>query len=153
MVYVKKQEERNAISQNICPDGYYFDGNRCLSNINYEKIVNKECLLPSDGAYEVYISPDGECVANYCSDWSDAGECTAGSGEPIDFTITEYCPNGSVMINGVCKSITNSRLEYSCEEGILNNDKCILNLEKESYLGCEEGYILNQKCNLCVLGE
>jgi len=147
-----KEEVVNAKENNVCVDGYYFNGTSCVSNINYEKIIDKQCLLPNDGAYEVYIAPTGECVANYCNEWID-GECQSGSGEPIDFTINEYCPNGTTMVGGVCKSFTNATLEYSCENGTLNNNKCIITEEKETYLGCSQGYNYNELCNLCVLGE
>jgi len=149
----KKDIEVNAEENNGCPEGYFFNGTSCVSNMNYEKITDKECLLPDDGAYEVYIAPTGECVANYCNEWLD-GQCQSGSGEPIDFTINEYCHDGTVMLGGVCKSITNATLEYSCEEGILkNNNKCLITKEKESYMGCLDGYTYNEVCNLCVLGE
>ena len=148
----KKEEVVNAKENHICSDGYFFNGTSCVSNMNYEKIIDKQCLLPDDGAYEVYISPTGECVANYCNEWID-GECQSGSGEPIDFKVTEYCPNGTTMVGDVCKSITNFTLEYTCEEGILNNNKCLITKEKESYMGCIDGYTLNKECNLCVLGE
>lgn len=149
----KKEEEVSAKESIVCPNGFFYNGTSCISNMDYEKVIDKQCLLPNDGAYEVYIGPNGECVANYCANWSDTGECTAGSGEPIDFTITEYCPNGTTMVGGVCKSITNSILEYSCEQGTLNNNKCFITREKESHIGCLEGYTYNEECNLCVLGE
>ena len=148
-----REEEREAISNMICQVGYYQNGNSCISNITYDKLPKEECLLPNDGAYEVYIGPNGECVANYCDEWTD-GECVAGAGEPIDYTITGYyCPNGTIDINGSCKTTSNLITEYSCEEGILSNDKCIITTEQESYLGCTEGYILNEECNLCVMEE
>lgn len=144
-----KTEEIEATPNNFCPTGYSLDNARCISNITYNKLTREECLLPDDGAYEVYVSDTGECVANYCNEWTD-GECASGSGNPIDFTITEYCPDGTTIVNGVCKVISNITTEYSCEQGTLNENKCIITFEEEPHIGCEEGYILNEECNLCI---
>lgn len=147
-----KEEELEAIQNKSCPVGYYQSGNSCISNITYDKLTKEECLLPNDGAYEVYISPEGECVANYCNEWTD-GECASGSGEPIDYTITEYCPDGTSSIDGSCKKTSNLITNYSCEEGTLNNNKCMIITEEEPMLGCLEGYSLDEECNVCTLEE
>lgn len=149
----KKEEEKEAISNMICQTGYYKSGNSCLSDVTYNKLPKEECLLPNDGALSVSIAETGECLAEYCETWTD-GECTAGGLREIDYTITGYyCPDGTSDIDGTCRAIANTITEYSCEEGILNNDKCIITTKEESMLGCTEGYILNEECNLCVMKE
>lgn len=148
-----KTEETEAISNNICQVGFYQSGNSCISNTIYNKITKEECLLPNDGAFEVYVSDTGECMASYCADELVDGVCGAGSSEPIEFTVTEYCPDGTSEIDGSCRSISNMITEYSCEEGTLEKNKCIITLEEPSYIGCDEGYILNEECNLCVKEE
>lgn len=148
-----KEEKIDAELNYYCNDNYYFDGNKCVSNETFEIIIEEECLLPEDNpnALDVRVE-NGECLVNICAGWTD-GECSAGGLEPIDFTITEYCPNGTTKINGECKIIDNYDIYYSCEEGTLEDDKCIIDYEEDSILTCEEGYTFNEDCNLCILGE
>lgn len=148
----KKEEQVNATATNVCPNGYYASGNTCISKTNYNMLTRKECIAPvGDNVVGTHIE-NGQCFVNYCAGWTD-GECSAGSMEPIDFTVTSYCPNGTNLVNGVCKMLANYNIEYSCSEGTLNGDKCMTIREEESKIGCEDGYILNEECNLCVLGE
>lgn len=148
-----KEEEIDPKINYYCIDNYYFDGNKCVSNETFEKLINKECLLPEDdpNAIDVRVE-NGECLVNICSGWTD-GECSAGGLESIDFTITEYCPDGTIDINNECKKINNYNTDYYCEEGILIDGNCIIKYEEKPILACEDGYTFNEDCNLCVLGE
>jgi len=148
----KKVEEKDAIENKKCNEGYYLSGNICVSNTNYNKLKKEECLAPNGNNVVGASVVDGVCLVSYCSGYTD-GVCSAGSSEPIDFTISYYCPTGTREINGVCKKVINYNTEYTCEEGSLSEKKCLINIEKEATLGCEAGYVLNEECNLCVLGE
>ena len=55
------------------------------------------------------------------------------------------------MINGACKEIKNSTNEYFCDNGVLEENKCIVNEEKEAVKGCKQGYTYNEECNVCEL--
>lgn len=148
----KKEEQLAATVNNVCPDGYYASGNTCISNTNYTMLTRQECIAPNlDNVVGTRVE-NGVCFVNYCSGWTD-GECSAGSMEPIDFTTISYCPNGTTLVNGVCKSFANYNVSYSCSEGTLSGDKCIVIREETAELGCEDGYVLDEECNLCVLGE
>lgn len=148
----KKEELIDATLNVVCPDGYYQSGDICISYENVGMLTREECIAPPDeNAIGTHVE-EGICFVEYCGGWTD-GECSAGSSEPIDFTITSYCPSDTTLINGVCKRLTNYNTYYSCNEGALENDKCKIINEESSKLGCEEGYILNEECNICVLGE
>ncbi len=148
----KKEEEIGATVNNVCPNGYYAGGNTCISNENVTMLTRQECIAPAGDNVVGTKVENGQCWVNYCAGWTD-GECSAGSMEPIEFTTITYCPTGTSLVDGVCKRFSNYNIEYSCSEGILSGDKCLITKEEESTLGCLEGYILNEECNLCVLGE
>lgn len=148
----KKEEEHDATINKNCPSNYYLSGNRCISNNNYDKLSKEECIAPSGDNVIGASVQDGTCLVEYCVGWTD-GVCSAGSVEPIDFTINYYCPSGTTLINGVCKKTTNYETVYSCDEGTLKEDKCIILKEEDTKVGCSEGYILNEECNICTLGE
>lgn len=148
----KKEEEIDAIVNNVCPSGYYLSGNTCVSHTTYNFLTRQECIAPSGDNVVGAKVENGQCLVNYCAGWTD-GECSAGSMEPIDFTIISYCPAGTTSVGGVCKMLSNYGIEYSCSEGTLSNNICIVTREEAAELGCEEGYILDTECNLCVLGE
>lgn len=148
----RKEEQQDAMVNYVCPNGYTASGNLCVSNDNFSMLTKEECIAPEGENVVGAHVENGTCWVEYCSGWTD-GVCSAGSMEPIDFTITSYCPPGTTLINGVCKKTANYNISYSCEEGTLSENKCLIIKEEVTHLGCEEGYILNQECNLCILGE
>lgn len=135
-----------------CIEGYSLNSNRCISNESFELIIDKKCIAPNESDVLGAEIIDGECIVKRCAGWTD-GVCSAGSNEPIDFTITTYCPSGTSLINGKCKKITNYNITYNCASGELDKDKCIIIKEEDYNLECPDGYNLNEECNLCVLGE
>lgn len=145
----EKQEQVDARNSYSCINGYYLNNNKCISNESFSKLRKEECIAPSGDNVMGTTIQDGTCLVQYCSGWTD-GECSAGYSDPIDFTITEYCPDGTTLINNVCKKITNLQTEYSCEEGILEGNKCIITKKEKPLLACEKGYIFNEECNICV---
>lgn len=147
-----REETYDAITSRVCPDQYALSGNSCISNANFNMLTKQECIAPTGANVSGSHIQDGVCYVEYCVDWTD-GVCSAGSSEPIDFTTTSYCPNGTKLVNGVCKKYSNYTVSYHCEEGTLSHDKCVVVKEEEPDLGCEAGYTLNEECNLCVLGE
>ena len=58
--------------------------------------------------------------------------------------------NGIMIANGcddkTNKEVLDAKKVYSCENGTLNNNKCIITEEKETHLGCPQGYNYNEKC-------
>lgn len=148
----KKEEVIDAVASNVCSNGYYLSGSTCISYTTYNFLTKQECIAPSgDNVIEAKVE-NGECLVSYCSGWTD-GECSAGHTEPIDFTIISYCPDGTTLVGGVCKTLANYSVEYSCSEGTLSGNQCIVIKEEKAELGCEKGYIFDTECNLCVLGE
>lgn len=139
----------DATSKRICKDNYYLSGNRCISNKTYEKLTEKECIAPEGDNYLNTRIENDTCLVNVCVGWTD-GECSAGGYEEIDFTITEYCPDGTSLINGACKKTTNFKIEYECKEGLLKDKTCIIKKEEEPKLSCNEGYSFDEECNICV---
>lgn len=144
-----KEEKVEALSNRICRSNYYLSGSRCVSNETFEKIVEKECIAPEGDNYLNTIVENDTCLVNVCAGWTD-GECSAGGYEEIAFTIKEYCPDGTSLINGLCKKTTNFEIEYECEEGTLEDDACVIIKEEEPTLSCDEGYTFNKECNICV---
>lgn len=144
-----KEEVVDAISNRVCKDNYYLSGSRCVSNKTYEKIIEKECIAPEGDNYLNTIVENDTCLVNVCAGWTD-GECSAGGYEEIDFTITQYCPDGTSLINGECKKTTNFEIEYECEEGTLEESICLIKKEEKPKLSCREGYTFNDECNICV---
>lgn len=144
-----KEEKVEPISNYTCKNNYYLSGNRCVSDETFEKIVEEECIAPEGDKYLDTRVENGVCLVNVCAGWTD-GVCSAGSLEEINFTVTEYCPNGTSLINGACKKTTNFEIEYECEEGTLEEDMCLITKEEEPILSCEDGYTFNEECNVCV---
>lgn len=148
----KKIVEEPAISNNVCPNGYYLANNRCYSNFSYEVQTKKECILPNDkNALTAWVEND-TCLVQWCTGddaWLD-GECQAGYADEHPFTITNYCLQGT-MINGKCLDIKSSSVEYYCENGTLSGNKCLITDEKDPIKGCKKGYKINEECNICEL--
>lgn len=144
-----KEETIDAKRVSACDNGYKLGANCCISDETFEKNITNECIAPEGENYLDTTVIDGECLVKVCAGWTD-GECSAGTYEPISFTVRETCPSGTTLINNNCKKVQAPKTNYTCEEGILIENKCLIKNEKEYTLTCTEGYTFNEECNVCV---
>lgn len=149
---------------NVCENGYYLKGSKCVSNKTYTT-YEKQCIVTDEIAKQVGLSSKNDkniigahiegnlCYMSVCNSdgWVD-GKCNAGSNLPISFTSVPVCAKGTTLIDGECRTSKTPKKEYTCEKGELDNNKCIIKEEETPSLSCQDGYIFNDKCNMCDVG-
>ena len=153
-----KESTVKAKEKNICKDGYYLKGSKCVSNKTYTT-YEKQCIATNENLKQYGLTVnsknvleteifEGTCTVNICGQFID-GECRAGNYEEIGFTDVPVCKNGTTLVDNECRESMTPTKEYSCEDGKLDNNKCIVTEETEPIPTCEEGYVYNEDCNAC----
>ena len=140
----KKAITKTSVSYR-CPDGYIKDGNTCYKYDTGETIAatplyfdditeTKDALKNETGSYDIYTEPTKTVI-----------------------NIEKVCPEGYTLNGNVCYAYKNATVvpgttTYSCTEGVLNGNKCVITVEPStksesttSYY-CPEGVLNGNKC-------
>lgn len=128
-------------------------GNKCIKNIEYPLSYNYICPDPyqKNGSQCIYSftiraqSVNGRymCTDSSCSLVGNSCSCR----RTIPATEEPYCSKGTYS-NGKCIDVSEvapTKTYYSCSQGELLGDKCIIKESKtaKKVLGCLDGYNLN----------
>lgn len=86
------------------------------------KVVQKEICIVSANSWNSYTCPDGYSLS------SDKQSCITTTSTPATISSSATCPDGYTLNGNSCtKTITiNPTTSYSCSNGTLSGDKCII---------------------------
>ncbi len=148
----QKEATVNAKATKTCSDGYTLNGSNCLSNTTYNKVATKECILPQNLKDQDFskgsLNEEGKCSTYACAKYRD-GECVDIVMEEYEPTTVTSCPSGTKEVSGKCYKTSTVKTTYSCENGKLANNMCLIMVENEPTPSCEDGYVYNEECNVC----
>ena len=140
---------------NTCSKGYVIGNeNWCISEKKYDMIEERTCVAKNipegDTLSSVYVAPSNLCMEKICVEKNEDGtECLSFEEKSIPYTIKKVCPeSGMSKWEGYCRKLAWLKVDTSCEVGVLEGDKCIIENLTDASISCEEGYTLSDdyKC-------
>lgn len=140
---------------NKCSKGYVIGNEKwCISEKKYDIILTHSCeskkIKEGDTLSSTYIDKANQCIEKICVEKSQDGkECKKYQEKSIAYTSKRSCPESSMRIwENYCRKVSWMYIDTSCEVGVLEGDKCLIENLSDANISCDEGYTLRDdyKC-------